>query len=321
MHRATPVMTSFRAYTSGGARTVIHSIDDSKMMQEMGGNFMKGENRDKVESPQNYGFSSVVREATKDAQGAISASAEGFITFCGGSRSFPVCGIMDDRRHRPMGMKPGENAQYDDLGQMTLLRRAGIYLLSLDGPDDSQSSSGSGGSSGAGAGTLDTGGSSSGGGQGQTVQRFVSIRHVEKQKQQRPSGGSSGSGNGSGGSGGASAGTLDASSGNGSSGSSGGSSSDYKHEGDSVNHGCASARVRSSFTVDQMRLVPTTAAARRGCICPAATRRKARRLTTRTFTFSTAVARYGSTTVDVGRASRSNSEPTQAQRRSSKTRC
>jgi hypothetical protein len=29
-------------------------------MQEMGGNMMAGENRSKVESPQNYGFTSVV---------------------------------------------------------------------------------------------------------------------------------------------------------------------------------------------------------------------------------------------------------------------
>lgn len=225
MHRATPLNTSFRAYSSGGARTMIHAIDDSKMMQEMAGNFMKGEHRSAVESPQNYGFSSVVRAPTMDAQGMIKEAAEGFISFIGGNRSFSVCGIMDDRRHRPMGLKEGENAQYDDLGQMTLLRRAGLFLLSLDGPDDSQQQSGGGGQGASGK-----AGSSSGGGQGQDVQRYVSIRHVQKQKQQRK-GGSVGGG-GSSGAGGGSAGTLDASSG----GQGGGQSQqDYKHEGDSVN--------------------------------------------------------------------------------------
>jgi hypothetical protein len=218
MHRATPLNTSFRAYTSGGARTMIHSIDDGKMMQEMGGNFMKGENRDKVESPQNYGFSSVVRAATKDAQGMIKEAAEGFISFMGGNRSFPVCAIMDDRRFRPLGLKEGENAQYDDLGQMTLMRRAGLFLLSLDGPDDSQKQSGSGA----------PGQHDGSGGQGQTVQRFVSIRHVEKQKQKR---GQQGGGGQGGSSGGSSAGTLAA-------GADGGQSQgqqDFKHEGESVN--------------------------------------------------------------------------------------
>src|SRR6516225_7012139 len=98
MHRATPIQASFRGYRSGGARTVIDKADDSKLMQEMGGNFMKGETRQKVESPQNYGFTSVVMDADKGQDGQISGSAEGFISFMGGNRSFPVCTVMDDRR-------------------------------------------------------------------------------------------------------------------------------------------------------------------------------------------------------------------------------
>jgi phage gp45-like len=172
MHRATPVNTSFRSYSSGGARSVVDKVDDSTLMQEMAGNFMKGETRDKVESPQNYGFSSVVQAAKKGADGQIAESAEAFIQFVGGNRSFPVCGIMDDRRFRPMGLKPGENSQYDDLGQMTLLRRTGLYLLSLDSEDESQQQSGQG-----------KAGDS--GGQSKTVERMVSLRHVEKKKQER----------------------------------------------------------------------------------------------------------------------------------------
>ena len=40
MHRATPLNSSFRSYVAGGARSVIDKIDDSKLMQEMAGNFM-----------------------------------------------------------------------------------------------------------------------------------------------------------------------------------------------------------------------------------------------------------------------------------------
>jgi hypothetical protein len=96
----------------------------------------------------------------------------------GGNRSFPVAGVMDDRRYRPMGMKPGENSQYDDLGQMTLMRRTGLYLLTLDGPDDSQQDSG-------GAGGAQGKAGDSGGGGGKNVERMASLRHVEKQKQER----------------------------------------------------------------------------------------------------------------------------------------
>ena len=140
MHRQTPSTAAFVGYSSGGARALIDSIDDSKMMQQMKGSMM-GEGRDGVESPQNYGFSSVVRGATKGSDGAIQDCAEGFMSYFGGNRSSNFCAVMDDRRYRPMGLKEGENAQYDDLGQMTLLRRAGLFLLSLDGPDDSQQQS------------------------------------------------------------------------------------------------------------------------------------------------------------------------------------
>jgi phage gp45-like len=105
MHRATPANTSFRAYTAGGARSVVDGVDDSKLMQESSGNFMKGETRDKVEAPQNYGFTSVVADAKKSGNpGEIQQSAEQFISFIGGNRSFPVAGVMDDRRHRLLNL-------------------------------------------------------------------------------------------------------------------------------------------------------------------------------------------------------------------------
>lgn len=121
--RASPFESSHRAYHSGGSRSVIEKADDSKLMQEHSGNFMKGESRKGVESPQNYGFTSVVHEADKDKDGNIEMGAESFVSFQGGNRSFPVYGNTDDRRHRLHGLKEGDSAMFrgkDDRQQFHL---------------------------------------------------------------------------------------------------------------------------------------------------------------------------------------------------------
>ena len=112
MHRATPLNSSFRAFTGGGTRSAVDEIDDSKLMQEHSGNFMAGESRKGIEAPQNYGFTSVVMPAIKDALGKITDSAEAVISFMGGNRSFPVAGVMDDRRHRLFNLQPGDTAMF-----------------------------------------------------------------------------------------------------------------------------------------------------------------------------------------------------------------
>lgn len=130
MHRATPVDTSFRSYSAGGARSCVHQVDDGHFMQEMAGNFMKGETRGKIESPQNYGFTSVVMDADMGADGAISGCAEAFVTFCGGSRSLPVAAVMDDRRHRLMNLAKGDVAMFrtkQDSQQFHLTQDGGYW--------------------------------------------------------------------------------------------------------------------------------------------------------------------------------------------------
>jgi hypothetical protein len=112
MHRATPLNSSFRAYVAGGARATIPEVDDSKYMQESKGNFMSNEARSAIEAPQNYGFTSVAADATKDAQGKILQCAETFMQFMGGNRSFPTMGNMDDRRHRLWGLEKGDTAMF-----------------------------------------------------------------------------------------------------------------------------------------------------------------------------------------------------------------
>jgi len=130
MHRATPLMTSFRAFSAGGARSVVDKVMDGTLMQEMAGNFMKGETRDKIESPQNYGFTSVVADAIKGKDGQIMESAEAFISFIGGNRSFPVAAIMDDRRHRLKELEKGDTAIFGlkEWGQQFHINKLGMFL-------------------------------------------------------------------------------------------------------------------------------------------------------------------------------------------------
>jgi hypothetical protein len=182
MHRATPANTSFRSYSSGGARTTIHQANDTTLMQEMAGNMMASESRSKVESPQNYGFTSVVHDAETAMVGGIQkivGSAEGFMSFIGGNRSFPVCAIMDDRRHRLNGCEKGDTAMYrgaQDQQQFHMTTDGGFWsadqsktvrmqlVPSQQQGGQSGQGGGSGGGSGGGAQTLDA--SSGGGGNG-----------------------------------------------------------------------------------------------------------------------------------------------------------
>jgi phage gp45-like len=135
MHRATPLNTLTRSYTAGGSRSVVDKVDDTKYMQEMGGNFMHQETRDQIEAPQNYGFTSVVFDAEKDKDGKITASAETFIGFMGGNRSFPVAGNMDDRRHRLYKLEKGDTAMFRGRGdkqQLHLTQDGGFWTAPQD---------------------------------------------------------------------------------------------------------------------------------------------------------------------------------------------
>lgn len=100
MHRATPRNTSFRAYSAGGSRSAVHEVDDGKKMQTSKANGMKNETRENIESPQNYGFTSVVSDADKGDKGELKNGPEALMNFIGGNRSFPMTTSMDDRRHR-----------------------------------------------------------------------------------------------------------------------------------------------------------------------------------------------------------------------------
>ena len=163
MHRATPLNSSFRSYTGGGARSVVDQVDDSKLMQEMAGNFMHNETRKAIEAPQNYGFTSVVFDAEKDAEGKITAGAETFMGFMGSSRSFPVSGNMDDRRHRLYKLEKGDTAMFRGRGdkqQFHMSKDGGFWTapqdktvrMQLVEKDSESNATQGGGSSGSGSG-------------------------------------------------------------------------------------------------------------------------------------------------------------------------
>ena len=73
MHRATPANSSFRSYVAGGARATVNGVDDQKLMQEHGSDFMSNESRSKIESPQNFGFTSVAMDAIQKLAGSAIA--------------------------------------------------------------------------------------------------------------------------------------------------------------------------------------------------------------------------------------------------------
>jgi phage gp45-like len=123
MHRATPLNTSFRAYSAGGSRSVVDSVDDSKFMQEMAGGIMSQESRKAIECPQNYGFTSVVFDAEKDGNNKI--GAEVTHNFLGGNRSYPVAGAMDDRRHRMFKLEKGDTAMFRGRGDYQQFHMSG----------------------------------------------------------------------------------------------------------------------------------------------------------------------------------------------------
>ena len=142
-------------YTSGGSRTLIDEIDDSTMMQQMKGTILHGEAREKVEAPQNYGFTSVVMPATKGQNGAIEECAEGFMSFHGGSRSASFCGVMDDRRYRLKELVQGNVAMFDHLQHQLHFNDDGMFMTGRtdkkmkfqlgDPPQDDQQQSGKAG--------------------------------------------------------------------------------------------------------------------------------------------------------------------------------
>lgn len=88
-------------------------------------------------------------------------SAEALMLYLGGNRNHPV-GIVDDRRVRPYAMKEGETALYaaSGTGQMLFHNEKGSYLVAVNNPAEQSK-------------------------ENKDVERFASLRHVDKKKQSR----------------------------------------------------------------------------------------------------------------------------------------
>jgi Bacteriophage Mu Gp45 spike protein len=193
MHRATPSDSSFRGYAAGSRGGVVKSVTDSNGLQTCSSGMMKGESREDIEAPQNYGFTSVCADAGADGKGP-----ECQFNYSGGNGSFPIAGAMDDRRHRLLELDKvakGSTGMYGlkEWGQQLLNTEKGWFMtgniekkmrLQLVENEQKQGQQG-GGQSGGGGGASATqfaaggggggggGGSEGGGQQGQDGQKTL----------------------------------------------------------------------------------------------------------------------------------------------------
>jgi phage baseplate assembly protein V len=104
------------------ARVTLSKTNDDPKVQEVDVEILKGEKKTGFERFQNYGFTGHAKVEEGDT------AAEGIIVFLGGNRSHGVIIQMDDRRYRLKGLKEGEVAVYDDLGQKVHLTRDGVLV-------------------------------------------------------------------------------------------------------------------------------------------------------------------------------------------------
>ncbi|WP_325950173.1 phage baseplate assembly protein V [Pseudomonas putida] len=98
------------------SRGVLQMADDGQQMQSAQVTLL-GESPAWAERFQTYGHTSVPH-----------AGAEAVVAAVGGARAHLAILAIDDRRYRLTGLKSGEVAIYDDLGQSVHLTREGIVI-------------------------------------------------------------------------------------------------------------------------------------------------------------------------------------------------
>ncbi|EHX32891.1 phage baseplate assembly V family protein [Escherichia coli DEC12C] len=99
------------------SRAVITVVDSARKCQSVGLKMIAGDQKQHVEHLEPYGFTSAAQNG-----------AEGVALFPAGDRSHGVVVVVSDRRYRLKGLKRGEVALYDDLGQSVVLTRSGIVV-------------------------------------------------------------------------------------------------------------------------------------------------------------------------------------------------
>lgn len=99
-------------------RGTISAVDDGRQAQELQVEGLSDEVHDGVERFQDYGFTSHPLPGAEVVTVAV-----------GGTRSHQIAVAIEDRRHRPLDLEPGEVAIYDDQGQIVILKRDGIEII------------------------------------------------------------------------------------------------------------------------------------------------------------------------------------------------
>ncbi len=170
-----------RQAVMGSSRASIREIDDKHLMQQVKhADVYHSETPSDFERWQMVGLTSVPLKQADDQQSGQQSqsassgqqgdwnhnqpkgkSAEAVMLYLGGSRSHPIA-MVDDRRVRPYAMKEGETALYaaSGTGQMLFHNDAGSYLVAVNNAAEQAKDS-------------------------KDVERFASLRHVNKKKQTR----------------------------------------------------------------------------------------------------------------------------------------
>ncbi len=108
-----PIWRRMRLLVSRG---VLKMVADEQTLQSVQVTLL-GESPAWAERFQQYGITSVPH-----------GGAEAVVASVGGARAHLVALVVDDRRYRMSGLKGGEVAIYDDLGQSVHLTREGIVI-------------------------------------------------------------------------------------------------------------------------------------------------------------------------------------------------
>src|SRR6266699_3518248 len=170
-----------RQASLGASRASVREFDDKHLMQQIKqADVMHSETHSDFERVQMVGLTSVPlkqedeqqqgqgqQQSTGGEQGDWNhnqpkgKAAEAVMIYLNGDRSYPIA-IVDDRRVRPYAMKEGETALYSasGTGQMLFHNDKGSYLVAVNNPPEQSKDS-------------------------KDVERFASLRHVDKKKQSR----------------------------------------------------------------------------------------------------------------------------------------
>lgn len=121
--------TSADRHGNALARSVVETVDDTKLMQEIGISLFQDEAQTGIERFVQYGFTAVPQAPTggDGKGGGIRKAAEAIFSFLGGGRSNGIAMMVGDRRFRLMKLAAGEVALHDDQGHQIHLARDGIY--------------------------------------------------------------------------------------------------------------------------------------------------------------------------------------------------